>query len=178
MRIAAYLALVVALTAFWLNAHAFQVTGMKYDHLSITYSCGDGTLRDAVKMWADVSGLQDGGCSQNPDIVLYLPSTWPYDPNAIGWAAYSSTDGHTIRQCTLAIRPDSVGYIGVYLHEVGHCLGSSHSEVSESAMWPYCCHWLAPDDIAMVQSLYGTNEAQTQTAETAFRAAIPMLAAD
>lgn len=178
MKIAAILTGFLVALVLFRPADSYQVTGMKYDHLAITYSCGDGTLRDAVKMWADVSGLQDGGCSQTPDIVLYLPSTWPYDPNAIGWAAYSSTDGHTIRQCTLAIRPDSVGYIGVYLHEVGHCLGSSHSEVSESAMWPYCCHWLAPDDIAMVQSLYGTNEAQTQTAETAFRAAIPMLAAD
>lgn len=176
MKIAAVITGFLVALVLFRSADSYQVTGMKYDHLAITYSCGDDTLRDAVRMWADVSGLKDGGCSQNPDIVLFLPSTWPYDPNAIGWAAYSSTDGHTIKQCTVAIRPDSVGYIGVYLHEVGHCLGSSHSEVSESTMWPYCCHWLAPDDIAMIQSLYGPNEAEARTQSPQFRAFVPMLA--
>lgn len=165
---------VILCTAFAVSpaARAYQVTGMRYDHTAITYSCGDDTLRGAVQMWANVSGLEDGGCSENPDIVLYLPSVWEYPQGTIGWAAYTSTDGHTVVECTVAIRKDAVGFIGVYVHEVGHCLGSSHSENPESAMAPYCCHWLSPDDVAMIQSIYGAQQ------ETSFRRLVPMVATD
>lgn len=178
MKLPAIFAAILVALVLIRQGDSYQVTGMKYDHTAITYSCGDATVGEAVQMWADVSGITDGGCSAHPDIILFKPVKWEYDPNAIGWAAYSSTDGHTIKQCTIAIRPDAVGAIGVYLHEVGHCLGSSHSEVSESTMAPYCCHWLAPDDIAMIRSLYGSNEAESQTQTAQFRAPIPMLAAD
>lgn len=48
-------------------------------------------------------------------------------------------------------------FYGVYLHEVGHALGSSHSEVDNAAMSPFGGP-IAQDDIDMIQFLYGQPE--------------------
>jgi hypothetical protein len=56
-------------------------------------------------------------------------------------------------------------------HELGHSAGLNHSEYPDATMYPvassYCSQqWrtLAPDDIAGLQSLYGTTAAVTNTA--------------
>lgn len=159
MRVVGALMIVLGLAYFWTVANAYQTTGMKYDHLAITYSCGSPELQQAVQAWADVSGLTDGGCSATPDIKATVVNPWPYSPNILGLAGYTATNfpGHSIIECTIQINPVAAHFLGVWVHEVGHCLWSGHSEVADAAMNQWCCNPIGPDDLAGVVAVYGAE---------------------
>lgn len=145
-------------TKFQDDAKAYQLTGFKFDHLTLTYSCGNDELAQAVQMWASVSALKDGGCTDTkPDITLTIvPSKdWTY-----GGAAGVAGPGH------LWIKAPYEHHLGIMLHETGHAIGMGHSSetfaepnylLRTAAMFAWCCNPLNDDDIAGIQALYGVD---------------------
>lgn len=137
----------------------YTLIGHKWNHLSITYSCGSDMLKQAATMWFDLSGLRDGGCTDsNPNIQLILPDEWPDGPNVLGTAGWAVSTPGTIDKCYIRIAPKAREILGVYVHEFGHCIGSGHSEHPDANMAPYCCNPISQDDIDMVRFLYGPPE--------------------
>ena len=153
---------------------AYHLTGHRFDHTAITYSCNaPEDFRLALREWAKYSGITDGGCeAPNPDITFRPTSPWPYG-EAAGVAGCESSEGITLR-CFVAIRPglDPRLVFPVAFHELGHALGLGHScelapeypewdcarapwPIQEAAMAPYCCNTPTSDDIAGIQELYG-----------------------
>lgn len=151
------LLLLLALLAIPIPASAYETWGAKFDHTAITYSCGSPELQQAVQEWAAVSGLTDGGCAEQADIVLRVLSPWPYSFTYLGMATYAG-DSQTILTATVVLRSDTQRHYGVILHEVGHTLGLAHSSDPTSAMYYLCCNTMNADDIAGIQSLYGLPE--------------------
>lgn len=158
---------ILALLACWLSAapavHSeeppneraiYELWGYAFDHYDITYTCGNDTLRDAVRAWAAVSGLRDGGCSDTPDIKLVIVDPWDDLPSVLGKAGYYGAAG-IIWQSVIFLRVDTQHHLGVMVHELGHGLGLMHSADPNAAMWPYCCNPISASDIAGIQALYG-----------------------
>lgn len=137
-----------------ISAGAYTLTGFRFDHLNITYSCGSPELQQAVQSWAAVSALTDGGCSANPDITLVIVPNGEWQ---FGNAAGVANGGH------VWLKADYQHHLGVMTHEVGHALGIGHSaetftapyELRSAAMFSYCCNPLNADDIAGIVALYG-----------------------
>lgn len=143
------------------RADAYTLTGFKFDHLNISYTCGSPELQQAVQAWAEVSALTDGGCSATPDITLTIvpDKDWEYG-NAAGVAG----GGHEW------IKADYEHHFGVILHETGHTLGMGHSSetfaetnitLRNAAMFYYCCNPINEDDAAGIQALYGPPERES-----------------
>lgn len=141
---------------------AYALTGPKWSHQAITYSCGNAVLAAAVRAWANESGLVDGGCSSTPDISLQILEPWPYTDGTAGYASWQGTNT-VLQHCTITVPLRNQAHTGVILHEVGHCLGLNHSADRNATMYPYCCAPIGPDDIAGIQALYGPGEAVTPT---------------
>lgn len=132
-----------------IQAQAYTVTGYRVGHTAVTYSCGNPELAQAVKAWADVSALTDGGCTDNhPDVTLEIVANTaiPSPVQGVGGA------GH------LWIPVRNTHHLGVITHEVGHALGMGHSADPNAAMAPYCCNPIGADDIAGIVSIYGPPE--------------------
>ena len=132
----------------------YALWGYSFDHYDITYTCGNDTLRDAVRAWAAVSALRDGGCSDAPDIKLVIVDPWDDLPSVLGKAGYYGAAG-IIWQSVIFLRVDTQHHLGVMVHELGHGLGLMHSADPNAAMWPYCCNPISASDIAGIQALYG-----------------------
>jgi hypothetical protein len=152
---------------------AYELLGFKYDHLEITYDCEIPEVGEAVREWASLSGLEDGGCSDTPDIEYEVRSPWPHPWPVIGVAEAYSSSG-TVTRCVIAAADP---FYGVILHEVGHCLGAGHSEDTTATMFGWCCNPISVDDRAMIVELYGPEfEVTQQPAEpTRFKAVLPMV---
>lgn len=138
------------------ETNAYTLTGFRFNHLDITYSCGSPELAQAVQEWASVSGLRDGGCSSAPDITLTIVPDSEIPPPVQGYGGA----GH------IWIADRAQHHYGIMLHETGHAIGIGHSSESFSApyiyrtaaMFAYCCNPLNEDDRAAVQALYGPSE--------------------
>lgn len=166
---AAFFAGVVAVVSFAGSstpASAYSLTGFHYDHHAITYACDYAfPLGDAVREWAAVSAIEDGGCTDtNPDIVLVTLDPWPIAP-ALAAAGPSKLKSSTvIEECTVYAPANFNPTLGVFVHEVGHCLGFGHSSenlsepdpvLRHAAMFFVCCNPLNADDIAAAAAVYG-----------------------
>ena len=146
---------IAALTAFlflpgWLSTSAYDTLGTRFDHTCITYSEG---LGDAVRAWAAVSAIEDCGVSDTPDIELRIVEPWPY-PEWMG-ASTAFEDEGRIAYALVEV-PSSTTDADTLTHEVGHALGLKHSNDSNALMWWGCCPSMSSDDIAGIQSIYGT----------------------
>lgn len=151
-----------ALAVMLMAAAGFVFIAPRFPENRVTYSCGSPEMRDAVRMWASVSAIEDGGCASNPDIVLVIPEQWEGGPFVWGMASPSRP------QATVWIRRDHEHDLGVYVHEVGHALGLGHSSDKDAAMNEWCCNPLNSDDVAGIQTLYGAD----------YRLRLPMTASD
>lgn len=137
----------------------FAFIGTRFPENRITYSCGSPELATAVRMWASVSAIDDGGCSDNPDILLVIPETWEASPLVWGMASPGRP------QATVWVRADQEHNLGIYVHEVGHALGLGHSADKNAAMNEWCCNPIGSDDVAGIRALYGER----------FRLRVPMV---
>lgn len=151
--ILALLLIIVGYAATVRDATAYTLTGFRFDHSEITYSCGSPELQQAVREWAAVSGLIDGGCSAIPDITLTVVADALIPPPFAGYGGA----GH------IWLSERAQHHYGIMLHETGHALGLGHSAESltapyvhrNAAMFYLCCNPINEDDIAGISALYG-----------------------
>ena len=136
---------VVGLVYFYQVAQGYTKTGYLLPSKTVTYSCGSPELQQAVQMWANVSGLSDGGCSENPAITLTIVANVLIPPPVGGMGG----NGH------IWVPVRNAHHLGVITHETGHAIGLGHSTDPNANMAPYCCNPLNSDDIAGVVALYG-----------------------
>lgn len=167
------------------DAKAYTLTGFRFNHLSLTYSCGNEELQKAIQDWASVSGLTDGGCSATPDVTLTIIPDAEFPPYIAGYGGAGR----------VFLPQRNAHHYGVMLHEVGHAIGMGHSceygsqrpdlpdcgkapaVIQNSAMFPYCCSPLNEDDIAGIQALYGKDET-VPPPPPVYRLRVPALARD
>ncbi|KAL9970696.1 hypothetical protein ACROYT_G023108 [Oculina patagonica] len=135
---------------------------------------------DALQFWADVSGLtfSEAGSAAEADIKISfgryshggtsVESTCPYPFNGPGGVlahAYFPQDGraHFDEDETYTHGTSSgTNLLWVAVHEFGHSLGLQHTNIQGAIMYPYYTGYvpdmqLHSDDIAGIQSLYGSN---------------------
>ena len=162
---------VMVLAVGWTTrAAAYEVWGVRYDHYCITYDEG---LGDAVRQWTAVSALEDCGTSATPDIALRIVDPWPHD-RVVG-RAFRYRDDYHITGCLIEMPVAHQYHLDVLIHEVGHCLGLQHSDVYASTMNPICCQPMSADDVAGIQSIYGTD-VQRDALRGTFRLFVPVVA--
>lgn len=150
------------------EANAYTLTGFRFDHLRITYSCGNDELAQAVQEWASVSALEDGGCSDTPDITLTIV------PNSEIVAPIEGLGGSG----SVIIPERNEHWYAILLHETGHALGMGHSSeifgapyvLREATMFAWCCNPMNEDDIAGIVALYGRTET--------YQLRVPMVSAE
>lgn len=134
------------------------ILGIPFHHTEITYSCESPTLAYAVHLWDEISGIYDGGCTdENPDIRLVLVAEEEFEPNILASAGCWPANEQRDKECFIYIQRRFAEHYGVMVHEVGHALGLPHSEDENSAMYPYCCNTINATDIADIQTLYGVD---------------------
>lgn len=161
---------------FLISAIAFIQGTQPFASPVVSYECGSPELAAAVRAWANVSGVEDGGCSADPVISLRIIDPWPY----------TDRGGQAVRvgqRCTIELRPEYEHDATVMIHESGHCLGLGHSMQAGTRVvgdpgpsgavmhWNPCnktpgapgpnvgpCNSMNADDIAGIRSLYGPFE--------------------
>jgi hypothetical protein len=127
-------------------------------------------LARAIGLWADVSGITDGGISAHPDIISSIAKL----PSNIGGYAGWASMGGIITACSIVVSDVYPTNMTVWVHEVGHCLGLDHSLDPHAIMFYNGGDRIGiqPDDAAAIQSIYGPKPAAPQL----FRLILPMLA--
>lgn len=107
----------------------------------------------ALAEWGSVSGVMDCGVSDTPDIQLAPLGTPLYDPN-FGAQTTAFQDG----TCLLVFREDTIHDAHVWLHEIGHCLGLTHSTDPHSVMFPIALQQIMTyGDVGAIRNLYGPH---------------------
>nr|AQT26486.1 matrix metalloproteinase 16 [Apostichopus japonicus] len=133
-------------------------------------------MKDALQYWSDVSGLtftQVTSTNADADIIIsFAPFAHgdgnPFDgPGGTLAHAYFpgsgiGGDAHFDESETYSAAGGGINLFQVAVHEFGHSLGLGHSEVDAAVMAPFYTGYdpnfaLHPDDIAGIQTLYGTN---------------------
>lgn len=156
-------ALLISLIGGYSSSAAFTLYPQRWDHACLTHD-GNPDIVAALAKWAAVSGVRDCGFSNKPELYV-VPLTvereaWLSERFAAA-AAFTIIDRpDTITRCEIVVRPE-VGHDEWYwLHEVGHCLGMDHTDVSPAVMNPAQAtggkaRQPQPDDIAAIRSLFG-----------------------
>jgi hypothetical protein len=167
-----------------------------WDHLDLTYFFINGTgkiagereheiVRQAFGLWAGQSPLTFTEVFQpsQADILIGWASGEhgdgdPFDGPGDVLAHASYPNPYTARQVFLHFDDDerwvdspdqNVDLLSVAAHEIGHNLGLDHSRDPDSLMFPSYSgphRFLAEDDIAGVQSLYGLSSPPVEAPES------------
>lgn len=160
----------------WHSTFAYTYVYTRMPHNQITYSCSNAALAAGLAQWAAVSDIEDGGCREfMPDIELAVLDPWPYTDR--GGQALALP----YNRMRIEVRPEYANDVAVMTHEIGHALGLGHSQDYYAIMYSNPCHKTAPpgtyephincntinaDDIAGIQSLYGSLPATPTATST------------
>jgi len=143
------------------TANSYVLYGYKWKH-PVTY-CSDPDEVTAMKMWLNISGLQDGGVSSTPDIGCVHEQL---SPGEGGYAQLNADPvSGSMNSCMIHINTLWSGLLA-WVHETGHCLGLAHScemgqrdctllERQAIMAWDGGFAGINSDDIAAIQALYG-----------------------
>jgi hypothetical protein len=121
---------------------------------------------EAAAVWSATDRLKltgavgSGGCETVPDrIVVCIGDPWGYgQPAAI---PELDLGGH-IRSCVAAIPPSflsSPEFAGIVNHEVGHCVGLGHRELSSRSVMGFAANRYPDDhDLTEIRAQHGHDE--------------------
>lgn len=172
---------IVTLPPFALQGNKWTKSALTYRFQNFTPDLAKAAIRAAVKaafdLWAGVVPLTftetgeaaadlqvrfvtgdhgDGSSFDGPGRVLAHAFFPP--PNGGALAGDLHFDEAELWHVALPIPSSRFDLITVAAHEIGHSLGLQHSTINEALMFPSYNgphRFLAPDDIAGIQTLYG-----------------------
>lgn len=132
----------------------FVPWGCTWEHMSLTHN-GDPVLAAAISYWAAYTNLENGGYSEDPDIVVeyhplaeYAGLTQPQINNQMTY----------IVGAYIIIDPNYAGDFLLMVHEVGHALGFDHEYVEAVSIMhmPYYGS-ITAIDVEKAQAAYGVR---------------------
>ena len=151
----------------------FSADGERDDYFGFKLTEEDRAIvREAIAAWEAVCGIDFVEVADSPSANIrigwqpYADSDGVGDTAGIAWTWYF---GSTIEEVAIVFDPNESWndelFYDIALHEIGHAMGISHSDVYNAVMsghptTPYADQigrdQLTPDDIAAAQALYGS----------------------
>ena len=130
----------------------------RWDHSCLTWDRDSPLLGAALDQYAAVSGIRDCGPAPRGQADIRMGSTTLIYPTIGNFEAFTDPAQATIYHAEINIAPAERDNLKVYLHEVGHALGLSHSKegpaIMQESINPFIDAHLQPADIAAVRSVW------------------------
>lgn len=177
---------VTAVSRFAVQGSRWPTTGLRYGFGSFTGDLGQAEVQSAIRqaatLWSTVTPLtfREVGIGEGPEIRIEFASGDHGDgagnafdgpsgvlahaffppPNGGDIAGDMHFDDAETWTASLPVPAGGFDLVTVAAHELGHALGLDHSSDGRALMFPNYSgphRFLAPDDVAGIQTIYGTR---------------------